>query len=48
MILDLVHVSYTSLMTLKNKICTILSHQNLNVADINGEGYDGATNMCWG
>ena len=43
--LDLVHVSNTSALTLKSEICSILSQHNLNVEDIRGQGYDGASNM---
>ncbi|KAH9729401.1 TTF-type domain-containing protein [Citrus sinensis] len=41
----LVHVSNTSAATLKNGIYSILSHHNLNIQNICGQGYDGASNM---
>uniref|UniRef100_A0A8I6YLF5 HAT C-terminal dimerisation domain-containing protein n=1 Tax=Hordeum vulgare subsp. vulgare TaxID=112509 RepID=A0A8I6YLF5_HORVV len=43
--LDLVHVSYTCALTLKNKIIAVLVDNGLNVQDIRGQGYDGASNM---
>lgn len=43
--LDLVHVSDTHALTLKNSICAVLSGNNLNVQDIRSQGYDGASNM---
>ncbi|KAK1372545.1 zinc finger MYM-type protein 1-like [Heracleum sosnowskyi] len=43
--LDLVHVKDTTSLTLKTEICAILSHHNLNVQNIRGQGYDGASNM---
>nr|XP_017218827.1 PREDICTED: zinc finger MYM-type protein 1-like isoform X2 [Daucus carota subsp. sativus] len=43
--LDLVHVKDTTSLTLKTEICAILSHQNLSVQNIRGQGYDGASNM---
>ena len=43
--LDLVHVNDTAALTLKNAICTVLSDNNLNVQDIRGQAYDGASNM---
>ena len=42
---DLVHVSDTISLTLKNEIFNVLSRHNLNVRDIHGQGYDGASNM---
>ncbi|GAB2282926.1 hypothetical protein Dimus_039567 [Dionaea muscipula] len=41
----LVHVSDTTALTLKDEICTVLSNHNLNIHDIRGQGYDGASNM---
>uniref|UniRef100_A0A8I6Z8B1 DUF4371 domain-containing protein n=1 Tax=Hordeum vulgare subsp. vulgare TaxID=112509 RepID=A0A8I6Z8B1_HORVV len=41
--LDLVHVSDTCALTLKNN--TIVVDNGLNVQDIRGQGYDGASNM---
>ncbi|XP_074346884.1 uncharacterized protein LOC141685693 [Apium graveolens] len=43
--LDLVHVKDTTSLTLKTEICAILSHHNLNVQNIRGQGYDGASNI---
>uniref|UniRef100_A0A453QSA2 DUF4371 domain-containing protein n=1 Tax=Aegilops tauschii subsp. strangulata TaxID=200361 RepID=A0A453QSA2_AEGTS len=43
--LDLVHVNDTAALTLKNAICTVLLDNNLNVQDIRGQAYDGASNM---
>jgi Domain of unknown function (DUF4371) len=43
--LDMVYVRDTTVLTLKNSICIILSDNNLNVQDIRGQGYDGASNM---
>ncbi|KAH9743238.1 TTF-type domain-containing protein [Citrus sinensis] len=41
----LVHVSNTSAMTLKDGIYSLLSHNNLNIQNIRGQGYDGASKM---
>jgi Domain of unknown function (DUF4371) len=41
----MVYVRDTTALTLKNSICIILSDNNLNVQDIKGQGYDGASNM---
>ncbi|XP_071726894.1 uncharacterized protein [Rutidosis leptorrhynchoides] len=43
--LDLVHVKDTSALTLKNEILSSLSFHKLDVQDIRGQGYDGASNM---
>jgi mannitol/fructose-specific phosphotransferase system IIA component len=43
--LNMVHVRDTTALTLKNSICIILSDNNLNVQDIIGQGYNGASNM---
>ena len=43
--LDLIHVSDTCALTLKNSIIAVLSDNGLNVQDIRGQGYDGASNM---
>ncbi|XP_061348230.1 uncharacterized protein LOC133293657 [Gastrolobium bilobum] len=43
---DLYHVQDTSSMTLKNAISEILSHHCLDIQNICGQGYDGASNMC--
>ncbi|GMI80090.1 hypothetical protein like AT1G19260 [Hibiscus trionum] len=42
---DLVHVKETTSSALKKEICDVLSHHCLNVKDIRGQGYDGASNM---
>ncbi|XP_073016439.1 uncharacterized protein [Primulina eburnea] len=41
----LVHVSDTTALKLKNAINSYLSHYNLDVQNIRGQGYDGASNM---
>ncbi|XP_039144034.1 zinc finger MYM-type protein 1-like [Dioscorea cayenensis subsp. rotundata] len=43
--LDIVHVKDTTALTLKQEICSVLSHHNLNIQNIRGQGYDGASNM---
>ncbi|GJR57130.1 zinc finger MYM-type protein 1-like protein [Tanacetum coccineum] len=43
--LDLVHVKDTNALTLKNEILASLSHLKLDVQDIRGQDYDGASNM---
>ncbi|XP_024318915.1 zinc finger MYM-type protein 1-like isoform X1 [Brachypodium distachyon] len=43
--LDVIHVKDTVASTLKDAICAILVDNNLNVQDIRGQGYDGASNM---
>ncbi|XP_034924224.1 uncharacterized protein [Populus alba] len=43
--LDIVHVKDTTALTLKKEISFVLSHHNLDVQNIRGQGYDGATNM---
>nr|XP_023876257.1 zinc finger MYM-type protein 1-like [Quercus suber] len=40
-----VHVKDTTALTLKNEICAVLSHYNLHIENIQGQGYDGASNM---
>ncbi|XP_030963705.1 zinc finger MYM-type protein 1-like [Quercus lobata] len=40
-----VHVRDTTTLTLKNEICAVLSHYNLHIENIQGQGYDGASNM---
>ncbi|KAK9986676.1 hypothetical protein SO802_031627 [Lithocarpus litseifolius] len=40
-----VHVPDTTALTLKNEIYSILSHHSLDIQDIRGQGYDGASNM---
>ncbi|XP_073029515.1 uncharacterized protein [Primulina eburnea] len=41
----LVHVSDTAALILKNAIYSVLGHYNLDVQNIRGQGYDGASNM---
>ena len=43
--LDLIHVSDTCALTLKNAIIAVLVDNGLSVQDIRGQGYDGASNM---
>nr|XP_023876407.1 zinc finger protein 862-like [Quercus suber] len=40
-----VHVRDTTALTLKNEICAVLSHYNLHIENIRGQGYDRASNM---
>ncbi|KAG6680599.1 hypothetical protein I3842_13G050200 [Carya illinoinensis] len=42
---DLVHVKDTSALTLKNEISAVLSCYCLDIQNIRGQGYDGASNM---
>ncbi|XP_059671069.1 uncharacterized protein LOC132316609 [Cornus florida] len=42
---DIMHVKDTTSLTLKNALSTVLSHYNLSVQDLRGQGYDGASNM---
>ncbi|XP_025669803.1 uncharacterized protein [Arachis hypogaea] len=42
---DLVHVTDTCATTLKKELIYVLSHYNLQVENIRGQGYDGASNM---
>ena len=42
---NLVHVLDTSSMTLKNEVDGVLSRHNLNIHNLRGLGYDGASNM---
>jgi hypothetical protein len=42
---DIIHVTDTSAMTLKNKLLSVLSPYNLEIENIRGQGYDGASNM---
>ena len=39
------HVRNTTALTLKNEICAVISYYNLHVENIQGQGYDGASNM---
>ncbi|XP_028052794.1 zinc finger MYM-type protein 1-like [Camellia sinensis] len=41
----LIHVSNTATSTLKDGIYSVLSHHNLDIQNIRGQGYDGASNM---
>ena len=41
----IVYVRDNTTLTLKNEICTVLSHYNLHIENIRGQGYDGASNM---
>ncbi|KAF0933771.1 hypothetical protein E2562_019239, partial [Oryza meyeriana var. granulata] len=43
--LDLIHVSDTTTLTLKESICAVLLANGLSIQDIRGQGYDGASNM---
>ena len=42
---DLVHVSNTDSLTLKEELYQVLSYHNLNIENLRGQGYDGASNM---
>jgi hypothetical protein len=42
---ELVHVSDTAAATLKEELCDILHDHKLDVQNIRGQGYDGASNM---
>ncbi|GAV70253.1 LOW QUALITY PROTEIN: Dimer_Tnp_hAT domain-containing protein/DUF4371 domain-containing protein, partial [Cephalotus follicularis] len=42
---DLLHVKDTSASTLKEEIFATFSYHNLNIQNIRGQGYDGASNM---
>lgn len=42
---DVAHVKDTKYLTLKEAICDILSRHNLDVSNIHGQRYDGASNM---
>jgi len=46
--LDIVHVKDTTTLTLKEEISFVLSHHNLDVQNIRGQGYNGASNMSGG
>ncbi|GKA42541.1 zinc finger MYM-type protein 1-like protein [Tanacetum coccineum] len=43
--LDLIHVKDTTSLTLMNEILSSLSYHKLDVQNIRGQGYDGASNM---
>ncbi|XP_072086992.1 uncharacterized protein [Arachis hypogaea] len=42
---DVVHVTDTCATTLKKELISVLSHYNLQVENIRGQGYDGASNI---
>ncbi|KAF8396080.1 hypothetical protein HHK36_017692 [Tetracentron sinense] len=42
---DIVHVLDTVALTLKKRVCAILSRHSLSIQNIRGQGYDGASNM---
>ncbi|XP_016204605.1 zinc finger MYM-type protein 1-like [Arachis ipaensis] len=44
-LIDVVHVKDTTSATLKQKICSALSHHNLNIQNARGQEYNGASNM---
>ncbi|XP_072084460.1 uncharacterized protein [Arachis hypogaea] len=43
--LDLVHIKDATSLTLKQELCGIFSQHSLDVSNIRGQGYDGASNM---
>ncbi|XP_042467557.1 zinc finger MYM-type protein 1-like [Zingiber officinale] len=43
---QIVHVHDTTAATLKKEICDVLTRYNLEIHNIRGQGYDGASNMC--
>ena len=43
--LDIIYVSDTTALTLKEAMCVVLADNNLSIRDIRGQGYDGASNM---
>ena len=42
---DIVNVKETSASTLKKSICNVLTRYNFLVEDLQGQGYNGASNM---
>ncbi|WVZ54256.1 hypothetical protein U9M48_005081 [Paspalum notatum var. saurae] len=42
---DLIHVTDTPALTLKDSTCVVLADNNLSVQDVKGQGYDRASNM---
>ncbi|XP_059638073.1 uncharacterized protein LOC132279995 [Cornus florida] len=42
---DLVHVKDTTSLNLKKDLCAVLSHYNLDIHNLRGQGYDGTSNM---
>ncbi|XP_059664257.1 uncharacterized protein LOC132310032 [Cornus florida] len=42
---DLVHVKDITSLNFKKDLCVVLSHYNLDVHNLRGQGYDGASNM---
>ena len=45
MLFDIVEVVDTKVLTLKSEICIILARHDLQIQDMQGQGYDGASNM---
>jgi hypothetical protein len=43
--LDLIHVHDTCSATLKQELCSVLAYHKLDVQNVRGQGYDGASNM---
>lgn len=43
---EIIHVEETTVLTLKTEICKALTRHNLQVKDMRGQRYDGASNMC--
>jgi hypothetical protein len=43
--LDIIHVKDTTASTLKEEVSFVLSYHNLDVQNIRGQGYDGASNI---
>jgi len=41
----IVHVKDTTALTLKEKICDVISCNDLKIQNIQGQGYDGGSNM---
>jgi hypothetical protein len=42
---DLIHVTNTKALTLKQQLCSVLSNYVFDVQNLRGQGYDGASNM---
>ena len=43
-----VHIPYTSSLTLKNELKSLLLEHSLTLSKVRGQGYDGASNMKGG
>jgi len=43
---EIIYVEETTALTLKKEICKALTRHNLQIEDMRGQGYDGASNMC--